>query len=111
MESKVYAIVDIGGCQIRVIPDETLRVPRMRAAVGDKIKVENVLLLADGSRVEVGRPYLEGKSLEAEVLRHGRERKVIVFKKKRRKKYRRKKGHRQPFTEIVVRALPPFGVG
>ena len=65
-----------------------------------------VLLVSDGKKIAVGRPYLEGKTIEGEVLRHGRDKKIIVFKKKRRKKYRLTRGHRQQFTEILVRALP-----
>jgi large subunit ribosomal protein L21 len=102
----VYAIVDIGGCQLKVTPNESVRVPRVRGDIGNTIKIENVLLLSDGSAVAVGKPYLEGKSLVAEILRHGKDRKVIVFKKKRRKKYRRRNGHRQQFTEILIKEFP-----
>jgi large subunit ribosomal protein L21 len=98
----MYAIVEIGGTQFKVYPDSTLRIPKVDADVGKKITIEKVLLFSEGGKVEVGKPYIKDKSISAEVLRHGKERKVIVFKKKRRKNYRRKRGHRQEFTEIVV---------
>ena len=96
----MYAIVDIAGVQVKASPNATLRVPKLEAEVGGEVTLDRVLLWSDGSAVEVGQPFVEGKSLRAEVLRHGKEKKVIVFKKKRRKKYRRKNGHRQMFTEI-----------
>lgn len=99
----MYAIVNIAGVQMKVTPNARLRVPRLEAEVGGEVTLEQVLLWSDGETVEVGRPLVEGKSLRAEVLRHGQGDKVIVFKKKRRKKYRRKNGHRQSFTEIRLK--------
>jgi len=99
----VYAIVNIAGQQFKAIPNATLRVPLMDAEVGGEVTLDQVMLWADGENLEVGRPYLEGKTIRAEVVRHGKGVKVIVFKKKRRKKYRRKNGHRQQFTEIRLK--------
>lgn len=101
----MYAIVRIAGQQFRATPDAVLRVPHLDAEVGGEVTFDEVLLVSDGSSVEVGRPFVEGRAVRAEVLRHGRDRKIIVFKKKRRKKYRRKRGHRQLFTEIRVKDL------
>ena len=103
---EAYAIVDVSGQQCKITAEAVLRVPRLDAEVGSKVKLEQVLLLSDGKSVHVGKPYVEGKLVHAEVMGHGRDEKVIVFKKKRRKKYRRKRGHRQLFTEIRVEALP-----
>jgi large subunit ribosomal protein L21 len=100
-----YAIVDVGGQQCKVMPDIAFRVPRLDADVGSKVSLDRVLLVSDGKKIAVGQPYLEGKTIECEILRHGRDRKIIVFKKKRRKKYRRTRGHRQHFTEVVARRL------
>jgi large subunit ribosomal protein L21 len=73
------------------------------AEPGDKVTFDQVLLTGDGpDGVLVGTPVVEGASVTAEVLRHGRDRKLIVFKRKRRKGYRRKQGHRQDFTEIRI---------
>jgi len=100
-----YAIVDIAGHQCKVMPDIAFRVPRLDADVGSKVSLDKVLLVSDGKKIAVGQPYLEGKAIEGEVLRHGRDKKIVVFKKKRRKKYRVTRGHRQQFTEIVVKTL------
>ncbi len=70
--------------------------------VGATVTFDQVLMVADGDEIKVGSPVVEGSSVAAEVLGHGRSRKIVVFKKKRRKNYRRKKGHRQPFTEIRI---------
>jgi large subunit ribosomal protein L21 len=87
------------------MPDIAFRVPKLEADVGSKVSLDKVLLVSDGKKIAVGQPYLEGKAIEGEVLRHGRDKKIIVFKKKRRKKYRVTRGHRQQFTEIVVKSL------
>jgi large subunit ribosomal protein L21 len=100
-----YAIVDVAGHQCKVMPDIAFRVPKLEADVGSKVSLDKVLLVSDGKKIAVGQPYLEGKAIEGEVLRHGRDKKIIVFKKKRRKKYRVTRGHRQQFTEIVVKSL------
>jgi large subunit ribosomal protein L21 len=99
----VYAIVSIGGYQFKATPNAVLRVPRLEAEVGGEITLDRVLLWSDEKTVEIGKPYVEGKALHAEVVRHGKDKKVVVFKKKRRKKYRRKTGHRQQFTEIRLK--------
>ena len=96
----MYAIVKIAGLQFKATPNAVLRVPKLEAEVGGNIKFEEVLLWSDGKSTEVGAPFVAGKSINAEVVRHGRGDKIIVFKKKRRKGYRRKNGHRQWFTEI-----------
>jgi len=99
----VYAIVSISGFQFRATPNGILRVPRLEAEVGGEVTLDRVLLFAGGENIEVGQPFVEGRKLQAEVISHGRDKKIIVFKKKRRKKYRRKNGHRQMFTEIRVK--------
>lgn len=96
----MYAIVDISGHQFKVAPNEVVRVPRLDSEVGAEVTLDRVMLWSSGDGVVVGQPFVEGKSLQAEVLRHGQDRKVMVFKKKRRKGYRRKNGHRQQFTDI-----------
>lgn len=102
----MYAILEIEGNQFKVKPDSRLRIPFMEAEAGKRVKLDKVLLFSDGEKTEIGRPYIKGKVIEAEVLRHGREKKIVVFKKKRRKKYRKKVGHRQQFTEILITRFP-----
>jgi large subunit ribosomal protein L21 len=97
----MYAIIEASGKQFRAEPDSTLRLPRLRAEPGDTVTFEVLLTETDG-KVQIGQPSLEGASVAAEVVRHGRGEKIIVFKRKRRKGYRKKQGHRQGFTEVRV---------
>lgn len=101
----MYAVVKIKNQQYRVTPDLKLQVPLFANEVGDTLNFDEVLILADGDEVKVGAPHVEGASVAAEVLNHGRSRKVVVFKKKRRKNYRRKNGHRQQYTEIKITGI------
>ena len=97
----MYAIIEASGKQFRAEPDSTLRIPRLRAEPGDTVTFEVLLTETDG-KVLIGQPSLEGASVAAEVVRHGRGEKIVVFKRKRRKGYRKKQGHRQGFTEVRV---------
>ena len=96
------AVVEISGKQFKVAKDSKLYVHRLDAKEGSKVSFENVLLLDNGSKVVVGTPTVNGASVEAKVVKHLKDDKVIVFKKKRRKGYRVKNGHRQALTEIVI---------
>lgn len=98
----MYAVFRTGGKQFRAEPGDRVRVPSLEAEPGDIIEFDEVLLASDGDAVSVGAPVVDGARVTAEVLAHGRTRKVIVFKRKRRKGYRKKQGHRQGFTEIRV---------
>jgi len=98
----MYAVFRTGGKQFRAEPGRRIFVPTLAADPGDTITFEDVLLAGDGDQVSVGAPLLSGASVTAEVLRHGRDKKIIVFKRKRRKGYRKKQGHRQGFTEVRV---------
>jgi large subunit ribosomal protein L21 len=98
----MYAVFRTGGKQFRAEPGKKIRVPSLEVEPGESITFDDVLLASDGTEVQVGSPVLAGVKVTAEVVRHGRDRKIIVFKRKRRKNYRRKKGHRQGFTEIRV---------
>ena len=98
----MYAVFQTGGKQFRAEPGDRIRVPSLDAEPGETVTFERVLLAATGADVTIGTPQVEGARVTAEVLRHGRDKKVIVFKRKRRKNYRRKKGHRQGFTEVRV---------
>lgn len=102
---ETYAIVNVDGCQCKVTPDALVRIPKMEAEIGAEVSFDKVMLVSDGQKVEVGTPYLEGKMVTAEVIRHGKDAKVLIFKKKRRKDYRKKTGHRQQFTEVRIRAI------
>ena len=96
------AIVEISGKQFKVKKDTKLFVNRLDSKEGDKVTFDNVLLLDNGSKVVVGKPTVKHATVEAKVLKHLKDDKVIVFKKKRRKGYKVKNGHRQALTEIIV---------
>ncbi len=99
----MYAVFQTGGKQFRAEPGTRLRIPSLDIEPGETVTFEDVLLAGDGEKkVLVGTPTVDGATVQAEVIRHGRERKIIVFKRKRRKGYRKKQGHRQGFTEIRV---------
>ena len=102
----MYAVFQTGGKQFRVEPGTRLRIPSLEVEPGDSVTFDHVLLAGDGEdKILVGTPTVDGASVTAEVIRHGRADKIIVFKLKRRKGYRKKQGHRQNFTEIRVEAV------
>ncbi len=100
----MYAVVRVGGQQLRVEPNETVLVPRLNAEVGDTLTLGEVLAVSDGNALTVGTPVVEGAKVEAEVLGHPRGAKIKVFKFKRRKDYRRHQGHRQALTQVKIQA-------
>lgn len=98
----MYAIVKTGGKQYRVEKGSTLLVEKLDAKEGDKVTLDQVLLVGDEKKSTAGTPLVQGASVKAEVVNQGRSDKVIVFKKKRRQNYRRKHGHRQLMTKIKI---------
>lgn len=98
----MYAIFEAKGKQWRAEVDATLRMPTLDAEPGDRVTFDHVLLAERDDQVIVGQPSLDGAAVAAEVIRHGRGDKIIVYKMKKRKGYRRKQGHRQGFTEVRV---------
>lgn len=98
----MYAIIRSGGKQFRAEPGQTIKVPSMTAEVGDQVTFEEVLMAGGEGDVQVGAPIISGATVTGEVVKHGKTRKVIIFKWKRRKNYRRKQGHRQGYTEVRI---------
>jgi large subunit ribosomal protein L21 len=98
----MYAIFRSGDKQFRAEPGMTVRVPSLDAEVGQTVTFEEVLVATTDDGTTVGAPTVAGASVTGEVMRHGKDKKVIIFKWKRRKNYRRKKGHRQKFTEVRI---------
>lgn len=98
----MYAVVKIAGEQLKVEKGQRVRVPKLKVEEGDTQQFTDVLLVADEGDVKVGSPTVEGASVSAKVVGHGRGKKVIVFKMKRRKTYRNRNGHRQDYTEIQI---------
>ncbi len=101
----MFAIVQTGGKQYRVSPGDILRVERLPGERGDEVLLEQVLLVADAEAIQVGQPLVAGARVLSEIVRQGKGKKIIVFKKKRRKKYRRKQGHRQLYTALEIKDI------
>ena len=101
----MFAIVNISGKQFRVTKGDQVKVPSLNTEAGKKVSFDQVLLTDDGKKVVVGTPLIKGISISGTVINHGRDRKVVVFKKKRRKGYRRKNGHRQSYTMVQIDAI------
>jgi large subunit ribosomal protein L21 len=98
----MYAIFQSGGKQYKVAPGELVKVERLEGKVGDKIELNQVLLVQDQDSLLVGKPLLEQAKVLAEVSQQARSKKIIVFKKKRRKNYKKTQGHRQSFTQLKI---------
>lgn len=98
----MYAIIRSGGKQFRAEPGKTIKVPALNAEPGDKVTFDEVLVAGNGDDIQVGAPTVSGASVTGEVVKHGKDKKIIIFKWKRRKNYRRKQGHRQDFTEVRI---------
>ena len=98
----MYAVVKTGGKQYRVSKDDVLRVEKLAGDAGDVITLDDVLMVGDGADVTVGAPRVEGAAVAAEIVEQMRDRKIIIFKKRRRQNYRRKNGHRQHLTVLRV---------
>ena len=98
----MYAIVEIAGTQFRVQKGSKIKVPKLKTAVGETPTFTDVLLISKDRETVLGSPTIAGAAVQTTVVGHGRGKKIVVFKMKRRKKYRRKSGHRQDFTELLV---------
>ena len=101
----MYAIIETGGKQYRVSEGDVIRVEKLRAQEGETVELDRVLAVSDGEKLMVGQPVLENAKVTTTVLKHGKGKKIIVFKYKPKKNYRRKKGHRQPYTEIKIEKI------
>ena len=98
----MYAVIRTGGKQYRVAPGDSLCVEKLAGDEGDEIVFDKVLMIADGDRVEIGTPYVEGGRVTARVKGHGRGRKIEIIKFRRRKHHMKRMGHRQDYTEIEI---------
>jgi len=106
MNSNKSAVIETGGKQYLVQPGQTLKIEKLKdAKEGGKISFDNVLLIIDGEDIKLGKPYVEGAKVSAEVKKEGRAEKVTILRYKRKTRSRRKMGHRQPFTEVVIQEI------
>jgi len=101
----MYAIVNIGGAQFKVVQNQYLYAPKIEGQAGASVTFDQVLLVQDGDKVEVGTPVVKGVTVTGKILEHVKGDKVIVFKKKRRKGYAVKNGHRQQFTKVQIEKI------
>ena len=101
----MYAIINISGKQFKASEGTKVRVPKQDGEVGSSLTFDEVLLLSSDNSTQIGNPYVKGSSVTATILNQGRDKKIIVIKKKRRKGYQRKNGHRQFYTEIEVKKI------
>ena len=98
----MYAIIETGGKQYRAEPGALLQVETLQAEVGETVELAPVCYISGETESTVGQPVIEGAHVKATVVRNGRTRSILVFKKKRRKNYRKSRGHRQEFTQVRI---------
>jgi large subunit ribosomal protein L21 len=101
----MYAVIKTGGKQYRVTEGDTLHVEKVAGSPGDKVTFEQVLLVGGDDSPRVGTPLVKGAKVQAEIVAQERDKKIIVFKLRRRKNYRRKAGHRQPYTRVKITGI------
>ena len=101
----MYAVIQSGGKQHRVIVGETLKVELLKTETGATITFDDVLMVVDGDSIQIGTPVVAGATVTAEVISHGRHDKIRIVKMRRRKHYRKQQGHRQWYTELKITAI------
>ena len=101
----MYAVFQTGGKQYKVSQGDIINVELLKQKVGDEVNLSEVLFVSDGSKIHVGKPYLEGASVKAKVVKEFRGEKVLIFKRRRRKHYKRKNGHRQDLMSLEIQAI------
>ena len=98
----MYALIEFAGKQFKVEEGNSIKVPYVDSSVGSKVVFDKILYIDDGKNKKVGTPIVEGAKVDAEIVSHGKERKVVVFKFKRRKGYQKKNTHRQEYSILKV---------
>ena len=100
-----YAVIATGGKQYKVRQGDVLQVEKLAGEVGSEVVFDQVLMVSDGENATVGTPVVDGVTVTGHITAQDRQRKVMVFKQKRRKRYREKNGHRQPFTAVKIDSI------
>ena len=100
----MYAIIETGGKQIKVEAGQEIFIEKLNVEAGDVVTFDKVLFVG-GDDAKVGVPFVEGATVTAKVEKHGKQKKITVFKYKAKKNYRKKQGHRQPYTKLTVDAI------
>ena len=101
----MYAVIESGGKQHRVVEGETLKLEKIEVGAGESVDFDKVLLVGEGEGVTIGKPYVEGSKVTAEVVGHGRAKKVKIVKFRRRKHSMKQQGHRQWYTEVKITGI------
>lgn len=101
----MFAVIRTGGKQYRVSPGQRLKIEKLDATEGAVVHFGEVLLVVDGERTEIGTPLVNAAAVNAKVLAQGRDKKKIVFKYHAKSRYRKKRGHRQPYTEVEIQKI------
>ncbi len=101
----MISIVEQGGFQFKVSEGDTIDVPLVKGEKGEEIALDRVLLVSEGDTVKVGTPVVDGAEVKAKIVDHGKDKKILVMKKKRRKDYKLKNGHRQNYTQIQITSI------
>ena len=101
----MYAVIVTGGKQYKVSEGDAIFVEKLEVAEGESVTFDNVLAVSDGETLTVGAPTVAGASVTAKVVKQGKAKKIYVFKMKRKKNERSKKGHRQPYTKVVIETI------
>ena len=98
----MYAIIESCGKQYKVTEGDVVFFEKLDVEEGKKVTFDNVVLVSDDKKVEVGAPYVKGVKVEGKVVSHGKGKKILVYKYKAKKNYRRTQGHRQPYTKVEI---------
>ena len=98
----MYAIIESCGKQYKVAEGDVIFFEKLDTEEGKKVTFDNVILVSDDKKVEVGAPYVKGVKVEGKVVSHGKGKKILVYKYKAKKNYRRTQGHRQPYTKVEI---------
>ena len=101
----MYAIIESCGKQYKVAQGDVVFFEKLEAEEGKKVTFDNVVLVSDEGKIQVGNPYVKGVKVEGKVVSQGKHKKIIVYKMKPKKNYRRKQGHRQPYTKVEITAI------
>ncbi len=101
----MYAIIESCGRQYKVTEGDVVFFEKLEAEEGKKVTFENVVLVSEEGKVQVGNPYVKGVKVEGKVVSHGKHKKIIVFKMKAKKNERKKQGHRQPYTKVEITSI------
>ena len=101
----MYAIIESCGKQYKVAEGDVVFFEKLDAEEGKKVTFDNVVMVSEEGKVQIGNPYVKGVKVEGKVISHGKGKKIIVFKMKAKKNYRRKQGHRQPYTKVEITSI------